>query len=212
MLISEIFRSIQGEGIPVGVPTTFVRLAGCNLRCKWCDTPYAQEAGDGKEMTIKDVISEVESLGMSYVCITGGEPLLQKGDVYKLIDSLVAKGFVIALETNGAVDIKDTPIEDNLMVSMDIKLPSSGMQDKMIAENISFLGPTDQLKFPVKDRTDYDEAKRIILEHNPRCNIIIQPIWGADYTQIAQWVIDDKMEFRVLPQIHKFIWGEERGR
>ncbi len=212
MKICEIFRSIQGEGLLVGTPTTFVRTWGCNLDCTWCDTRYARKDGGKKEIELGDILKRIDGFNTSYVCITGGEPLTQKERVYELIDMLVATVWIVVLETNGSIDIEDTPIEDNLMISMDYKLPSSGMQASMIERNVDYLGPVDQLKFPIMNREDYETAKTIIESHEIRSQIVMQPVWGSNMKDIVEWILKDSLDVRFIPQVHKMIWGEERGR
>jgi len=213
MKISEMFLSLQGEGLYIGVPMYFVRTAGCNLRCAWCDTPYALTGG--KEMSVKEVYSEIikeGKRGIQWVCITGGEPLLQK-DIYKLLYALLDSNFMVLFETNGSLPIDELPTEENLIVSMDIKTPSSKMHDKMNFKNIEVLGPTDYVKFVIADDRDYDYAKKIIREYEPY-NIVMQPVGGVDLKWLAEKVIQDRLgNVRVLPQLHKIIWPEaDRGR
>ncbi len=208
MRICEIFRSLQGEGLMMGVPTTFVRTVGCNLDCTWCDTPYAREGGEEKEL--QEVIEKVRSFGMKTVCVTGGEPLLQK-ETYELIDSLLNMGYRIQLETNGSISIDDLPSYQELMISMDIKTPSSRMSDRMIMENLDSLTICDQLKFVINDEQDMDYVEDLLSKHDVKCPVILTSVGGVDLRKVAEWVICRKMEVRVLPQLHKIIWGEERG-
>jgi 7-carboxy-7-deazaguanine synthase len=208
MKINEIFYSLQGEGILIGVPTIFIRTTGCNLRCTWCDTKYAYE--EGKEMTVEEIVTRVRDFRANYVCLTGGEPLLQK-DTTKLIQKLSDEGYQVSLETNGSISIEELPCLDSLMISLDIKCPSSGMHEKMEFSNLELLSPNDQLKFIIEDERDYGYAKDIIINHNPVCSIIMMPVGGIDLKNLAEWVLRDKLKVRVLPQLHKLIWGEKRG-
>lgn len=209
MRVVEIFKSIQGEGLSVGLPTTFVRCGGCNLRCQWCDTPYARDMKSGKNMKLKYILKRIADLGCENICITGGEPLLQKDEVYELINILSDRGFFIIIETNGSISIEDLPVAENICISMDYKLPSSGMEPEMDKGNLELLGPTDQLKFIVGDYMDYKVARTIINRYNPQCQIIIQPLWGIDLRNVAEWVLRDNLNVRFIPQIHKYIWGPE---
>lgn len=208
MQISEIFYSLQGEGILMGVPTVFVRTAGCNLRCKWCDTEFAFTGG--KEMSIDEIIKEVGKFDCPHVCITGGEPLIQK-DVTKLIQELLDRKYFISVETGGSISIEPLPCDEKITISLDVKCPSSGEDKKMEFSNIELLSPNDQLKFVIADDNDYEYAKEIIAKHKPICAIIMQPVGGRDLKELAEKVFRDKINIRVLPQLHKLIWGDRRG-
>lgn len=209
MKICEIFHSIQGEGVTMGLPTTFIRLAGCNLDCKWCDTAYAKE--DGKEMSAADILASVEKFDCAHVCVTGGEPLHQ-ADTPGLVDALIERGYLVVFETNGSKSIEVLQCSDGLIVSLDIKCPGSGEADKMRLSNIELLSLNDQLKFVLADENDYEYAKKIIEEHEPICTIIMTPVGGTELKELAGWVLRDKMRVRVLPQLHKLIWENERAR
>ena len=209
MKINEIFYSIQGEGSTMGIPTVFVRLTGCNLACRWCDTKYAWT--DGDEMTIDRILDRVREYGCQQICITGGEPLHQ-AETPKLISRLLDAGYMVTLETNGSINIKILECTPSLMVSMDIKCPGSGQADQMDFSNIELLGPTDQLKFVISDREDYDYAREIIQKYEPGCVIIMTPVGGSDLEELVNWVLEDRIEVRVLPQLHKIIWGNQRGK
>ena len=209
MKIYSIFRSIQGEGITIGAPTVFIRTSGCPLRCTYCDTTQAFEKGE--EMSLDDIVARVEKLKTKTLCLTGGEPLAQK-DSYKLIHRLLAKRFVVVVETSGAIPLDEMPCDENLSISMDIKCPSSGESAKMVYSNIELLGPTDQLKFVISDKVDYDFAKDVVKEYEPKCEMIFTPVGGTDLKDLAERVLKDGLEVRVLPQLHKFIWGDEDNR
>lgn len=209
MKVNEIFGSIQGEGVTIGIPTTFIRLTGCNLRCRWCDTRYAYE--DGEELDIPGILARVRKIGKEQVCVTGGEPLTQP-ETPKLIDKLVEQGCLVTLETNGSRSIEPLQCSNSLMISMDVKCPGSGEHTKMEFSNIEMLGPTDQIKFIIADRADYDYARSVLKEHGPTCNIVMTPVDGRDLKELAEWVLDDGLNVRVLPQLHKIIWGDERAR
>jgi 7-carboxy-7-deazaguanine synthase len=208
MKICEIYHSIQGEGLDIGAPTVFVRTSGCPLKCKWCDTLFAFT--EGEEMSVDDILKKVQSFDVPHVCLTGGEPLIQK-DSYKLIQELLESGYFVSVETGGSIPIEEMPCVDNLRIVLDIKCPSSEMHEKMEFSNIELLGPFDELKFVIANKKDYEYAKEIIIKHKPVSPIIMQPVWGNDMKDLAEWVIEDKLNARVLPQLHKIIWGEQRG-
>ncbi|MEE9116203.1 MAG: radical SAM protein [Thermoplasmata archaeon] len=208
MKICEIFHSIQGEGLDMGAPTVFVRTSGCPLRCRWCDTLYA--FSEEEEMSIDEILKKVEGYGVSRVCVTGGEPLAQK-DTFTLLERLLEKDYFVSVETGGALPIEELPCVDTMRIVLDIKCPSSEMHEKMEFSNIELLGPADELKFVISDRKDYDYAKEIISKYRPIGQIIMQPVWGNDLKELVDWVIKDKLNARVLPQLHKIIWGEKRG-
>ncbi len=209
MKVCEIFHSIQGEGVNMGAPTVFVRLSGCNLACKWCDTEYARE--EGRQMEVEEILQEVEKHGCPQVCVTGGEPMCQ-AETVRLIDSLLDSGYFVTLETNGSIGLEKLTCSENFMISMDIKCPGSGQADRMDMSNIELLGPADQLKFIISDRRDYEYARGIIKEHAPVCITVMTPVWGFDIAEIIKWALKDKLVVRVLPQMHKLVWGNERAR
>lgn len=208
MKINEIFYSIQGEGILIGIPTVFIRTTGCNLHCSWCDTKYAYE--EGKEMSEDKIIEKVKEFPTSHICITGGEPLLQK-DILKLIQRLSRENYRICLETNGSKSIEVLPCSNSFVISLDIKCPSSGMHDKMDFSNLELLSLNDQLKFIIDDEKDYVYAKEIIDKYKPICSIIMTPVYGNNLKNLVQWVLKDGLRVRILPQLHKLIWADERG-
>ena len=205
----ETFLSIQGEGLQMGRLTYFIRAAGCNLRCSWCDTGYALEPSDAKcQMSVGELMGLIG--GVRSVCLTGGEPLLQD-DAAELISSIVSAGKTLVLETNGSVNIAGLPDSANLIVSMDIKCPSSGMQDRMDLSNLAHLGRKDQLKFVIADGRDYDYAVDFIKKHPTEANVIFSPVGGVGLKEIAESVVADRLDVRVLPQLHKIIWGDRKG-
>ncbi|MGC8663874.1 MAG: 7-carboxy-7-deazaguanine synthase QueE [Thermoplasmata archaeon] len=208
MIVNEIFFSIQGEGIYIGVPMAFVRFTGCNLRCKWCDTKYAWE--DGNEMALDEIINEVKKFPTKWVCLTGGEPLLQK-DIYKLIDRFLSMEYNIIVETNGSISIENIPCEENVIVDMDIKTPSSGMSQFNDYSNLELLSRKDYLKFIIEDDIDYNFMKDILKSYNINCDIIVQPEGNKNLKNLAEKILNDGLNVRVLPQLHKIIWGDRRG-
>ncbi len=204
--INEMFSSIQGEGLYMGIPMFFIRLTGCNLRCKWCDTEYAFE--EGKMMSIDEIMKEVDSSGLKWVCLTGGEPLLQK-EVYPLIYRLMEEHSIL-VETNGSISVEELPTDDNIHIALDIKTPSSGMHRAMRFENLEYLGPGDFVKFVIMDSTDYEYSRKIIEDYDIK-EAVFQPAWGTDIKWLIDRAIKDKLNVRVLPQLHKMIWGNKRG-
>ncbi len=208
MKINEIFYSLQGEGLWTGIPNIFVRTTGCNLRCSFCDTKYAYQ--DGKEMNIKEILKQISKYNCKKVCITGGEPLLQN-ETEDLIDVLLKKNYKICLETNGSINIKKLSDKKSLIISLDIKCPSSNMHDKIFLKNISYLRKNDQLKFVIKDKNDYTYAKKIINKFKPGCTVFFQPVWGTNIKDLADWIINDGLNVKFSLQIHKLIWGERKG-
>ena len=206
MKVSEIFRSLQGEGVLIGTPTVFIRMIGCNLECSWCDTEYSREGGE--ELSIEQIMAELDEHKTQFVCLTGGEPLMQK-DIIKLLDKLVDKCYHVTLETNGSLPLEDVPCSENMLISMDIKCPSSGEQSKMLFGEIKHLSEVDQLKFVIETDGDYEYAKSVILKYRPRCSVIFQPVWGSEMKTLAGKILDDGLDVRLIPQLHKLIWGEK---
>lgn len=209
MKIYSIFKSIQGEGLTIGAPTAFVRTSGCPLRCTYCDTPQAFDKGE--QMTIESILAKVKKLKCRHVCLTGGEPLAQK-DAATLVEKILNSGYHLVLETSGAMPLDELPCVENLTISMDIKCPSSGESGKMLFTNIELLGPTDQLKFIIADDHDYEYAKEVITKYDPKSEVVLTPVGGKDLKSLAERVLKDSLEVRVLPQLHKFIWGDEDDR
>ena len=209
MQITEIFYSIQGEGIHTGLPTVFIRTTGCNLRCTYCDTTYAYQ--DGTEMSTNQIVSEIEKYHCNNICITGGEPLLQQ-ETIPLINILQKKEYQISLETNGSQPIPSDISRENLMISMDLKLPSSQMHEYMILKNINKLTQNDQLKCVIQNNDDYLYAKKIVKNYLPNCHIIFQPMWGSDVKKLAEWILNDQLSVRMGVQLHKILWGEKTHR
>ena len=208
MKINEIFHSLQGEGKWTGLPNIFIRTSGCNLRCSFCDTTYAYD--DGKEMSINEILSQISKYPCNYICLTGGEPLLQK-EASDLIDALLKKNYKIYIETNGSINIKKLSYKKSLIISLDIKCPSSNMHEKTYFKNISFLRKDDQLKFVIKDKDDYNYAKKIVNKYKPICPVFFQPVWGTNPSDLADWIICDGLNVKLGLQLHKIIWGEKRG-
>lgn len=213
MRISEIFLSIQGEGVQMGLPTVFVRLYGCDLRCSWCDTMHAVEGGVFTTMSTEEVVRRVEGYGCDTVCITGGEPLLQMDEVCELASALLAGGCALVLETSGHIDPPAIFRGEGCMISMDCKCPGSGMEARTDMSLLGRLEGKDQLKFVLADEVDYDYARGVLKAHGTRARVVFQPTGGLDMRWLAERVLADGLGgVRVLPQLHKLIWGEEPGR
>ncbi len=212
MRVSEIFFSLQGEGIYIGAPTVFVRLYGCDLRCEWCDTMYAVEGGEFRTMSVSEVVERVEGLRCKTVCITGGEPLLQEEEVTELAAILLKGGYHILLETSGHMEPPPVFFDDGCVISLDCKCPGSAMESSTDFGLFRKLGEKDQLKFVIKDEADYLYAKGVLREHPTKACVVFQPVGGTEMKWIADRVLRDKMRgVRVLPQLHKLIWGNKRG-
>ncbi|MBN1109147.1 MAG: radical SAM protein [Methanomassiliicoccales archaeon] len=208
MLVHEAFLSIQGEGRTMGLPTAFVRLSGCNLDCRWCDTRQAREGGE--EMSVAKVLDLVRSMAVRHVCLTGGEPLCQPDSVH-LLSALLEDGRHVTLETNGSLPLDVLPDHPELLISMDYKCPSSGEEGRMLLRNLELLGPKDQLKFVVADMEDLERAEQVLRAHPPRCPVIFTPLGGLSLEPAVSFVLSRKLEVRVLPQLHKLIWGDRQG-
>jgi 7-carboxy-7-deazaguanine synthase len=204
--ITEIFHSIQGESTHAGRPCAFVRLTGCNLRCRWCDSEYTFTGGE--RMSIDDVVTQVKSYGCKLVEITGGEPLAQ-AESLDLIKRFCDDEFEVLIETSGSIDI--APVDRRATIILDIKCPGSGEVEKNHWENLQHLKPRDEIKFVIADRTDYDWARRVIEERNlNRWTVLFSPVWGEMNLQsLAEWMLADRVPARLQTQLHKHIWGAE---
>jgi 7-carboxy-7-deazaguanine synthase len=209
MRIIEVFHSVQGEGPLTGVRTSFVRTARCNLRCAWCDTPYS--FGPGVERSIASLVREVSKHRTRNVCLTGGEPLLQSESV-ALVRALADRGLTIVIETGGSLDIRPYLGIPGVVLSVDVKCPSSRMEGKNRWENLPHLRSRDVLKFVIGDRKDYLYAKRALRRDRGRATVVFQPVWGSDAGALADWVLRDKLDVRVMLQEHKVLWGDVPGR
>jgi 7-carboxy-7-deazaguanine synthase len=208
--ISEIFLSLQGESRSVGWPTVFVRLTGCPLRCGYCDTTYAFQGGEWWDLAA--VVEKVKSYGVRHVTVTGGEPLAQKSCL-PLLAQLCDAGYEVSLETSGALEVSE--VDPRVIKVMDLKTPGSGEEAKNRWENLAHLTQQDQIKFVICDRNDYDWAKAAILQHQlaGRCELLISPSAGQlAPRELAEWMLADRLPVRFQLQLHKILWGEERGR
>jgi len=208
--VTEVFYSLQGETRSMGIPTLFIRLTGCPLRCVYCDTAYAFQGGQWWSLSqIQDYIRQFNT---EYITVTGGEPLAQKACT-ELLTMLCDEGYRVSLETSGAMDI--SVVDQRVSRVMDLKTPGSGEQQRNLYSNIGYLTAHDQVKFVLCDRVDYDWAVSILNEYDlsARVEVLFSPCYGQlDLRQLAEWVLHDQLQVRVQLQFHKLIWGNEPGR
>lgn len=208
--ITEIFYSLQGEAATVGLPTVFIRLTGCPLRCGYCDTSYAFQGGEWMEQA--DILKRVTEFESVYVTVTGGEPLAQKPCVQLLV-GLCDAGYSVSLETSGALDI--APVDPRVCKVMDLKTPGSGEVERNRMKNIALLAPHDQVKFVICDREDYQWARAIVREYqlDSVCGVLFSPAHEQqDAAQLADWILHDRLPVRLQIQLHKVLWGNAPGR
>jgi 7-carboxy-7-deazaguanine synthase len=208
LTVNEIFHSIQGESTHAGLPCVFVRLTACDLRCSWCDTPYAFY--EGRKMSLDDVIAAIERYGCPLVELTGGEPLLQK-DVYPLMNRLVESGMTVLIETGGHVNLADVPAAVHKI--MDVKCPGSGEAHRMDWSNLDRLSSSDEVKFVIRDRADYEYARDVVLQHTLDRKVgavLFSPVHGVlEPRALSEWVLADRLAVRVQLQVHKYIWDPQ---
>jgi 7-carboxy-7-deazaguanine synthase len=208
--ITEIFLSLQGESTSMGYPTVFVRLTGCPLRCGYCDTEYAFQGGEW--MTLEAILEQVGSYRVQHVTVTGGEPLAQK-PCLPLLAGLCDAGYRVSLETSGALDI--AAVDPRVSRVMDLKTPGSGEVERNRYVNLELLGSRDQLKFVICNRADYEWALEQLARHElaARCEVLFSPGYGQqDATELAEWILQDRLPVRFQLQLHKYLWGNEPGR
>lgn len=208
--ISEIFYSLQGESTRVGLPTVFIRLTGCPLRCTYCDTAYAFSGGSNK--TLQEIMQTVAALETHYICVTGGEPLAQKNCI-PLLKSLCDAGYSVSLETSGALDI--SAVDPRVSKIMDLKTPASGELAKNLWGNLSHLTAHDEIKFVLCDEADYRWATQILQEHKltEKCTVLLSPAQGQlEARDLAEWILRDKLNVRLQVQLHKLLWGNQQGK
>lgn len=207
--ITEIFHSLQGESTRVGLPTVFVRLTGCPLRCTYCDTAYAFSGG--QNMDIAAILQEVARHAVRYVTVTGGEPLAQK-NCLPLLQALCDAGYEVSLETGGALDV--SAVDSRVMKVMDIKTPASGEVEKNMWSNVDAIGARDEIKFVLCDEADYAWAKQVLQERGlaDKCTVLFSPAQGSlSPTALADWVLRDHLPVRMQIQLHKILWGNVPG-
>lgn len=210
MVITEIFKSIQGESSYAGLPCSFIRTTGCNLRCVWCDTAYAFEGG--VKMTIDEVLRTIEPHHCELVEITGGEPLLQE-DVPALAQQLLARKHRVLVETGGALDVSVLPRD--VIKILDVKCPDSGMMESMDWQNLHRLAPADEIKFVINSRRDYEWSLGVVREHelNRKNLVLFSPVYNKMAPeQLAGWILEDQAPVRLQIQLHKVLWGETPGK
>jgi 7-carboxy-7-deazaguanine synthase len=204
LTVNEIFYSIQGESSYMGLPCVFVRLTGCNLRCRWCDTEYAFY--EGKNMALEEILLRVKSFGCRLVEVTGGEPLAQEG-VHVLMRRLCDDGYTVLLETSGSISI--ATVDPRVRRIVDIKCPDSGMEKHNLWDNIVHLKPTDEIKFVVGSREDFEWAAAVLRTHalTAKCPVLMSPVFGkVQPIELAQWILDERLDVRFQLQMHKYIW------
>jgi 7-carboxy-7-deazaguanine synthase len=207
--IIEVFHSVQGEGPRSGVRTTFVRTARCNLRCSWCDTPYS--FGPGRERSIPSILREIERHRTRHVCLTGGEPLLQS-ESPRLVRELARRGLETVIETGGSLDVAPYLDIPHVVLSVDVKCPSSRMESHNRWSNLPRLRAQDVIKFVIQDRRDYLYARRVARGYRGPATLVFQPVWGTNAGRLADWVLADRLDVRVMLQEHKVLWGDVPGR
>ena len=208
--ITEIFLSLQGEARDAGWPTVFVRLTGCPLRCTYCDTPYAFHGGEWRD--VDAILAEVASHGVRHVCVTGGEPLAQKRCI-GLLRRLCDAGYIVSLETSGAIDIGE--VDPRVSRVLDVKTPSSGEEARNLWANLDLLTPHDQVKFVLCGRADYEWARQVLARHglDRRCDVLFSPSKSElSPRELADWIVADRLPVRFQMQLHKLLWNDEPGR
>jgi 7-carboxy-7-deazaguanine synthase len=208
--ITEIFHSLQGESNTVGIPTVFIRLTGCPLRCVYCDTAYAFTGG--RKVEIAEIIAQAEQYDTRYITITGGEPLAQPACI-ALITQLLDKGFIVSLETSGAIDV--SAVDPRAIKVMDLKTPGSGESNKNLYQNLHHLNAKDQVKFVIGSDADYEWSKAILTQHAlaARCEILFSPVMGQqDPTRLAEKILRDRLPVRFQIQLHKLLWDDAQGK
>jgi 7-carboxy-7-deazaguanine synthase len=208
--ITEVFHSLQGEADTVGLPTVFVRLTGCPLRCRYCDTEYAFYGGEW--WSIEAVLARVESFATRYVCVTGGEPLAQP-NVQRLLTRLCERDLRVSLETSGALDARG--VDARVVRVLDVKTPGSGEAGRNFLPNLEHLRPHDQVKFVLTSRADYEWSRDFLREHGlaARAQLLFSPSFGElEPASLAEWILADRLPVRFQLQLHKLLWGGEPGR
>ena len=207
--VTEIFYSLQGEARTVGLPTVFIRLTGCPLRCGYCDTSYAFQGGEWKNLD--DILTEVQQYTPRYITVTGGEPLAQK-QCRNLLTQLCDEGYEVSLETSGAMDISD--VDQRVSKVMDLKTPDSGEESKNRYQNIKYLTNNDQVKFVICSREDYEWSVKKLAQHQlaDRCEVLFSPVHRKlEPQQLAEWILEDRLSVRFQIQLHKYLWNDEPG-
>ena len=207
--IFEIFYSLQGESSRMGLPTIFIRLSGCPMRCHYCDTAYAFQGGS--MMGIEDIMASIKQYDTRYVTVTGGEPLAQK-EVIHLLKTLADSNYEVSIETGGGLSIKE--VDPRIKIILDIKTPESGEEKKNYWENLDMISSKDEIKFVLCSREDYDWAKKILDQYKltQKCNVLFSPVYQKlDVTDLGNWILKDQLHVRMQIQLHKLLWGEKPG-
>ena len=208
--VYDIFYSLMGEGQFIGVPTVFVRTAGCNLKCSWCDS--IETFDKGSKMSVNDIIKKIKTFPTQMICLTGGEPLIQ--DCEDLVSKLTNMGYTIVIETNGTQDVRKYQEFDNSFISMDVKTPSSNIDDidncsKTDWNNLSALTMNDEVKFIIDDVKDYEFSKNVLSMYKPKCKVFFNPKGGINGKKLSKWLLRDKLPgVRLGIQLHKLLWGK----
>jgi len=206
--ITEIFYSLQGEAKEVGIPTVFVRLTGCPLRCNYCDTAYAFKGNN--PLSIESIMEKVEKYNTHYVCVTGGEPMAQRNCLI-LLDTLIEAGYKVSMETSGSIDI--SPVNKKVSVVMDLKTPSSTEQSQNRYENITLLESKDQLKFVIASRSDFDWCCSILESYDVLSDVLFSPVYeNLKPVDLADWILEKQLNVRLQVQLHKLLWGDQKGK
>ena len=206
--ITEIFYSLQGEAKEVGIPTVFVRLTGCPLRCNYCDTTYAFKGNN--PLSIESIMEQVAKYNTHYVCVTGGEPMAQSNCLI-LLDTLIEAGYKVSMETSGSIDI--TPVNKKVSVVMDLKTPSSTEQSQNRYENIALLESKDQLKFVIASRSDFDWCCSILEDYDVLSDVLFSPVYESlKPVDLADWILEKQLNVRLQVQLHKLLWGDQKGK
>ena len=206
--ITEIFYSLQGEAKEVGIPTVFVRLTGCPLRCNYCDTAYAFKGNN--PLSIQHILDKIAQYSTQYVCVTGGEPMAQS-NCLKLLDVLIDNDYKVSMETSGSIDI--APVNSKVSIVMDIKTPSSTEEHQNRYENLSILKNKDQLKFVIASRSDFDWCTEILENHEVESEVLFSPVYESlRPVELADWILEKKLNVRLQVQLHKILWGDQKGK
>ena len=206
--ITEIFYSLQGEAKEVGIPTVFVRLTGCPLRCNYCDTAYAFKGNN--PLSIESIMEQVAKYNTHYVCVTGGEPMAQRNCLI-LLDTLIEAGYKVSMETSGSIDI--SPVNKKVSVVMDLKTPSSTEQSQNRYENITLLVSKDQLKFVIASRSDFDWCCSILESYDVLSDVLFSPVYeNLKPVDLADWILEKQLNVRLQVQLHKLLWGDQKGK
>jgi len=206
--ITEIFYSLQGEAKEVGIPTVFVRLTGCPLRCNYCDTTYAFKGNN--PLSIGSIMEQVAKYNTHYVCVTGGEPMAQSNCLI-LLDTLIEAGYKVSMETSGSIDI--SPVNKKVSVVMDLKTPSSTEKSQNRYENIALLESKDQLKFVIASRSDFDWCCSILENYDVLSDVLFSPVYESlKPVELADWILEKQLNVRLQVQLHKLLWGDQKGK